>query len=423
MHGHTRGVSRDRPDFVRSGPERCWIDGDLIRLSQFPVGGIRPGVRGKPVPWLMDLAVLEEAMREVYGRSFDLGDRAPLLQLAADALAEGDRTRGAEIADAVAFPPPEFKSRFRDAGFRYLAWGRAHRRGNPRIDIDAWLAATSVERKYDPDQPRVPRGHPDGGQWTDGSFARGNASRDLDRAVTDDELERAGEVIAEVEVLVSRATRDSGGLLHLTAGPTDPLDPFKPFEPHPGYKLPPLTEEEVSRNLPTARPNVLPPATKEKPQTRADLVWNLIRWLRPAVPFLIRTGGLGAVLAVFVAYEFPEVATYFDEPKTLAEMRPSVRVENYTSYEAFEEKNPAGAGYQWHHIRERNFGDSDDWKVDATENIVRVPVILHRRISDFYSSKPKGLGGLTVREWVRMRDPEFQWRFGLYVLRKVGAML
>ena len=76
MHGHTRGVSRERPDFVRSAPERCWIDGDLIRLSQFPVGGIRPGLRGKPVPWLMDLAVLEEAMREVYGRSFALGDRA-----------------------------------------------------------------------------------------------------------------------------------------------------------------------------------------------------------------------------------------------------------------------------------------------------------------------------------------------------------
>jgi len=90
-----RWVSRERPDFVRSAPERCWIDGDLIRLSQFPVGGIRPGARGKPVPWLMDLTVLEEAMREVYGGGFRLGDRAPLLQLAADALADGDRCAGA----------------------------------------------------------------------------------------------------------------------------------------------------------------------------------------------------------------------------------------------------------------------------------------------------------------------------------------
>lgn len=103
-------------------------------LSHWPVGGIRPGVRGRPVPWLIDLSVLEDAMREVYGRGFDLGGRAPLLQLAADALAAGDRLRAAEIADAIAFPPPEFKSRFCDAGLRYLAWGPAHSHGNPRID-------------------------------------------------------------------------------------------------------------------------------------------------------------------------------------------------------------------------------------------------------------------------------------------------
>lgn len=57
MHVHTQGVSRERPDFVR-GAERCWIDGDLIRLSSWPIGGIRPNGRRGPVPWLMDLAVL-----------------------------------------------------------------------------------------------------------------------------------------------------------------------------------------------------------------------------------------------------------------------------------------------------------------------------------------------------------------------------
>jgi hypothetical protein len=138
--------------------------------------------------------------------------------------------------------------------------------------------------------------------------------------------------------------------------------------------------------------------------------------------FLVRRSLQGTILAVFLEYGFPEVVTYFDEPKTLAEMRPPVRVEDYSSYKAFEDKNPAGPGYQWHHIRERSLGNYEDWDVDATENIVRVPVVLHRRISDFYSSKPKELGGLTVREWLKTKDPEFQWQFGLYVLRKVGAM-
>lgn len=34
----------------------------------------------------------------------------------------------------------------------------------------------SPTRKYRPDQPRVPAGHPDGGQWTDGSGGSGPMS-------------------------------------------------------------------------------------------------------------------------------------------------------------------------------------------------------------------------------------------------------
>ncbi len=43
---------------------------------------------------------------------------------------------------------------------RYLA---------PNADIGAIFPA--LERKYSPDQPRVPAGNPDGGQWTDGSLS------------------------------------------------------------------------------------------------------------------------------------------------------------------------------------------------------------------------------------------------------------
>ena len=149
MHVHTQGVSRERPDFVRRG-ERCWIDGDLIRLSSWPIGGIRPGGRAGPIPWLMDLSTLEEAMQEVYGRDFRLGDRAPLLQMTANALASGDRRRAADLANEVSFPPPDYASRLRNSGLRYLNWGPAHRRGNPPIDVDAWLERKAWERKYDP---------------------------------------------------------------------------------------------------------------------------------------------------------------------------------------------------------------------------------------------------------------------------------
>ena len=223
MHGRTHGVSLERPDFVRS-VERCWIDGDLVRLSSWPIGGIRPGGRAGPIPWLMDLSVLEEAMQEVYGHSFRLGDRAPLLQMTANALASGDRRRAADLANEVSFPPPEYASRLRDAGLRHLNWGPAHGRGNPPIDVDAWLERKAWERKFDPNQPRVPRGHPDGGQWTDGG-AGGDESIafDPDEPLDQEEwdgVEKLRGRIAETRGVVRRRERDLVGEIGGTAAVT-----------------------------------------------------------------------------------------------------------------------------------------------------------------------------------------------------------
>jgi hypothetical protein len=41
------------------------------------------------------------------------------------------------------------------------------------------LALRRFQEKYSPDQPRVPAGNPDGGQWTDGS-GEGGAQRHFD---------------------------------------------------------------------------------------------------------------------------------------------------------------------------------------------------------------------------------------------------
>jgi hypothetical protein len=393
MTGAPLEGARDRPDFVRRG-ERCWIDGDLIRLCSSPVGGIRPGGRAGPIPWLIDLRVLEEAMQWVYGRYFRLGDRIPVLQMAVDALAAGDRAYAAELADAVEFPPFEYPYAFRNACIQFLNWGPAHRRGNPRVDVDAWRARKQLERKYDPNQPRVPRGHPDGGQWVENPFSADGANSDLDRPVSDGDLERAADALLELDAVFRRSGPDPG-LLHLAGGPRDPLDPLKPREP---------------------------PSAEGQPGTRAQLAWRMIERLRPVVALARRSSRWAAVASILLEYGFPKVVTYFDEPKSLAELRPKVRVEDYDSFEEFQRKNPAGPGYEWHHIRERSFGSVQGWEVHSTENIVRVPVILHRRISATYSSKSESLGGLTVREWLKLQGPESQQQYGEDILRRVGVM-
>jgi len=391
MHGRTREGAHDRPDFVRGVVQRCWIDGDLIRLWTSPVGGIRPNGRQPPIPWLVDLSVLEEAMQSVYGRDFRLGDRMPILQMAVDALAAGDRAYAAELAEAVAFPPPDYFTTFRNACGRYLSWGPAHRRGNPRINVDAWRQRKALERKYDPNQPRVPRGHPNGGQWTDGS---GDEVSDLDRPVTEEELSRADHALARLDDLVARSSR---GLLHLAGGARDPFDPPKP----PPTDLPPV---------------------EGTPKTRGQLVRQMITRIAPAAAFALRRSTWGLVASVLLEEGFPEVVTYFDEPKTLSEMHPRVRVEDYGSFDEFRRRNPAGPGYEWHHIREREFGSAEGWDVHSTDNIVRVPVVHHRRISDFYSFKREELGGMTVREWLKTKDPAFQREFGLTILKWRGVV-
>ncbi len=410
MHGHTRWVSRDRPDFVRSAAERCWIDGDLIRLSQWPIGGIRPGVRGKPVPWLMDLAVLEEAMQEVYGRGFCLDDRAPLLQLAADALADGDRTRAAEIADAVAFPPPEFKSRFRDAGLRYLAWGPAHNRGNSRIDIEAWLARSDVERKYDPDQPRVPRGHPDGGQWTDGSGA-GSDGAAGNVAIPDDDAAGGSD---GVETGEEPLTEEQQRLVEI-------LDDAQRGQTSGGSESAPLV---------LAGGDERPP---KFPRTKRELLAWIAAWLSEEIkrrgsfpgrnsPIWMDIDDFAREAVRRISWILPEFEGYWESAKEWEEMVADKDFRDFNSFEAFKGKyKSAGPFRDWHHIVEQGSGFSRKM-INNTANIVRIPRGKHWDVVHAMTKPRNDLGGLSWREWLVGRPFSEHMRVGLDVLREVKAL-
>ena len=52
--------------------------------------------------------------------------------------------------------------------------------------------------------------------------------------------------------------------------------------------------------------------------------------------------------------------------------------------------------------------------------MIAIPTDVHRKISGFYSSKPEDLHGLRVREWLNGKDYDFQYQYGLDVLKKYG---
>ncbi|MSP49593.1 MAG: hypothetical protein EXQ95_09740 [Alphaproteobacteria bacterium] len=387
MHGHTHGVSRERPDFARSGA-RCWIDGDLIRLSHWPIGGIRPAGRSGPIPWLMDLAVLEGAMQEVYGGHFRLGDRTPLLQMAANALASGDRRRAAALANEVSFPPPEYRSRFHDAGLRYLRWGPAHHRGNPPIDVEAWLDRVALERKFDPDQPRVSRGHPDGGQWTDDPNSGDHQENPGEELLTEEEEQKVGRLAEDARRLLADAG-DPDALLVLAAGGDKP--PKLPKSKSGALVFFAVSLETLMRSLAF--------------EGRNSPVWHdLVDWV------------------VAVNRVLPQFESFLDPPKEWEELVADPVYREFDSHDAFEEVyGSAGSFYDWHHLVEQKLGFSEQ-EVNNTENIVRAPRGRHWLITSFMTRGRFELGGRSWRQWLRGKSIEEHRRVGLEVLREAGVL-
>jgi hypothetical protein len=385
MHGRTREGAHDRPDFVRRG-ERCWVDGDLIRLCSSPVGGVRPGGRQGPIPWLIDLTVLEEAMQSVYGRHFRLGDRVPVLQMAVDALAAGDRTYAAELADAVEFPPFEYPSTFRNACIQFLSWGPAHRRGNPRIDVDAWRARKELERKYDPNQPRVPRGHPDGGQWTDESGAGegGNAEEVNPGEVpfTDEEYENVLAVQEEIRAILAEAGhRDA--LLVLAAHRRG------------GGKL-----EELKKMLGP---------------------------LRDAVAELISTNQIARlyVLLKIVEVSARNLIGYASDPEEWEEIIADEDFRSFDKPEQFKEfyKHLSDPDRDWHHIVEKG-ANFPEWMKHNTVNMVKIPRAKHWEITQFYVTRNDDWPylGQTPRAWLQGKSWEEHFEHGIDILKRFRGL-
>jgi hypothetical protein len=80
----------------------------------------------------------------------------------------------------------------------------------------------------------------------------------------------------------------------------------------------------------------------------------------------------------------------------------------------------APEGMQWHHIVEQSqvsqFGQR---AIHSIENVVAIPVELHRLMNGFYSSKPRFANPSKVREWLRGQSFEAQYEFGMQELKRV----
>lgn len=121
-------------------------------------------------------------------------------------------------------------------------------------------------------------------------------------------------------------------------------------------------------------------------------------------------------------------------PRRIDELKMANSGESFSSYDAFLKGNdehpfekrfgPAGDGYQYHHIVETgvNQGTIPESQLQNTDNIIRIPTLLHEEISAAYGRAAEATPSMTVRQWLKTQPFQVQYEYGLKFMRELGIL-
>lgn len=225
-----------------------------------------------------------------------------------------------------------------------------------------WQAPEFSERKYSPDQPRVPAGNSDGGQWTDGSNA-----------------------IVLPEIVVS-------------AGGTD-------GNPTAGADTNGLVQ--LAGDIPTGDSPEIP---KEKPATSRERTATVKEVARQLSEFGLAFATFAETSAWLRTYK-SQIQSYRDPPKSLDELQQAV--------------STPGAGYETHHIVERTQAANDGFPkemINGPDNLLLIPTMKHRDINGWYQRPNPDYDWETPREYLSGRSWVIRRSVGLRAMRIFGVL-
>lgn len=115
--------------------------------------------------------------------------------------------------------------------------------------------------------------------------------------------------------------------------------------------------------------------------------------------------------AMFAAEQLPYVRSYFDAPKSLAELQQLAAT-------------PA-QGYDVHHIVEQAAGrriGMTEAEINDPSNLVRIPTFKHWELNSWYETGSSTLGGQSPRSYLVGKDAEVQRQLGLVGLKRIGVL-
>ncbi|MFZ0609903.1 MAG: hypothetical protein WAM75_19730 [Xanthobacteraceae bacterium] len=292
-------------------------------------------------------------------RANDAPAAHPLCRAANTACASGDRQGD---PGASCFERPGLAQHDR------LAKVQSHRELIADLVHDAWRILGKTG--YDPNEPRVPAGAPDGEQWTNAGanlLSNGHAS---DRGTKPD---------------YQYAANSPSGIGH-NQGP--PLE-----EPH------------------AILPRVL--ATR---QAINNFLKSAAYWLEDASALDKRTATLFFVALIATGWladkYLPYIITYQDPPRTLQEFQQAAQL-------------PKIQYYNDHHLVEQTAAENDGFPhsmIDAPDNLVRIPTLKHWLITGWYQVPNPDFNWLSPREYLQGKSWDERVRVGKRALVGFGVL-
>lgn len=101
--------------------------------------------------------------------------------------------------------------------------------------------------------------------------------------------------------------------------------------------------------------------------------------------------------------------------------------QGYSSFNKLKDSvGSPGEGNDWHHIVEQSqIGKSgfSTEQIQNTSNIISVDHATHMKITGYYNTKSfEFTGGLSVRDWLAGQSYEYQYNFGLEILKQFGVI-
>ena len=146
---------------------------------------------------------------------------------------------------------------------------------------------------------------------------------------------------------------------------------------------------------------------------------------------LIEAVKLGADAGSDAADTEAAIAFVENGPQALEDLQVSQQSERFSSDAAFTKTDlekrfgPAGDGYEYHHIVEQgpNAATLTPRELNSTENIVRIPRLLHEDVTSYYARR--GLADeidMPLREFLRHQPYSVQRAWGLKALQQAGAL-